>query len=257
MAYSVKLDIFEGPLALLLYLIRKNRVDIYDIPISTITEQYLEYLEVMRTMNLDVAGEFLLMASTLLHIKSRLLLPLEDSEEEAEEEDPREELVRRLIEYQRFKLAAQELVQRRLLGRDVFKRSNATFLDGLKEEDQTIGLEDVSIMELISAFKEILKRLPEDTQGIEFTVDRFRVTDRINSILDVLSAQQSVRFDELIVPTAPRGEVIVTFLAILELARLRMIRINQSTDGIIRLYGADKQTREDAQTHGEEPETTR
>ncbi|HHD10994.1 MAG TPA: hypothetical protein ENK42_01005 [Deltaproteobacteria bacterium] len=252
MAYNVKLDIFEGPLALLLYLIKKNRVDIYDIPISTITEQYLEYLEVMRSMNLDVAGEFLLMASTLLHIKSKLLLPPQDSEEEPEEEDPREELVRKLIEYQRFKLAAEELIKRRLLGRDVFKRRNTSFLDGLKEEDQTIEIEDLSIMELISAFKEILKRLPEDTQGLEFTVDRFRVTDRINSILEVLSEERSVRFDELFIPTAPRGEIIVTFLAILELARLKMIRINQTTDGIIRLYRADREENRD----GEEPETT-
>ena len=252
MAYNVKLDIFEGPLALLLYLIKKNRVDIYDIPISTITEQYLEYLEVMRSMNLDVAGEFLLMASTLLHIKSKLLLPPQDSEEEPEEEDPREELVRKLIEYQRFKLAAEELMKRRLLGRDVFKRRNTSFLDGLKEEDQTIEIEDLSIMELISAFKEILKRLPEDTKGLEFTVDRFRVTDRINSILEVLSEERSVRFDELFIPTAPRGEIIVTFLAILELARLKMIRINQTTDGIIRLYRADREENRD----GEEPETT-
>ncbi len=252
MAYNVKLDIFEGPLALLLYLIKKNRVDIYDIPISTITEQYLEYIEVMRSMNLDVAGEFLLMASTLLHIKSKLLLPPQDSEEEPEEEDPREELVRKLIEYQRFKLAAEELIKRRLLGRDVFKRRNTSFLDGLKEEDQIIEIEDLSIMELISAFKEILKRLPEDTQGLEFTVDRFRVTDRINSILEVLSEEKSVRFDELFIPTAPRGEIIVTFLAILELARLKMIRINQTTDGIIRLYRADREGNRD----GEEPETT-
>ncbi len=252
MAYNVKLDIFEGPLALLLYLIKKNRVDIYDIPISTITEQYLEYIEVMRSMNLDVAGEFLLMASTLLHIKSKLLLPPQDSEEEPEEEDPREELVRKLIEYQRFKLAAEELIKRRLLGRDVFKRRNTSFLDGLKEEDQIIEIEDLSIMELISAFKEILKRLPEDTQGLEFTVDRFRVTDRINSILEVLSEEKSVRFDELFIPTAPRGEIIVTFLAILELARLKMIRINQTTDGIIRLYRADREENRD----GEEPETT-
>ncbi len=252
MAYNVKLDIFEGPLALLLYLIKKNRVDIYDIPISTITEQYLEYIEVMRSMNLDVAGEFLLMASTLLHIKSKLLLPPQDSEEEPEEEDPREELVRKLIEYQRFKLAAEELIKRRLLGRDVFKRRNTSFLDGLKEEDQIIEIEDLSIMELISAFKEILKRLPEDTQGLEFTVDRFRVTDRINSILEVLSEERSVRFDELFIPTAPRGEIIVTFLAILELARLKMIRINQTTDGIIRLYRADREENRD----GEEPETT-
>ncbi len=252
MAYNVKLDIFEGPLALLLYLIKKNRVDIYDIPISTITEQYLEYIEVMRSMNLDVAGEFLLMASTLLHIKSKLLLPPQDSEEEPEEEDPREELVRKLIEYQRFKLAAEELIKRRLLGRDVFKRRNTSFLDGLKEEDQIIEIEDLSIMELISAFKEILKRLPEDTKGLEFTVDRFRVTDRINSILEVLSEEKSVRFDELFIPTAPRGEIIVTFLAILELARLKMIRINQTTDGIIRLYRADREENRD----GEEPETT-
>ncbi len=240
MAYNVKLDIFEGPLALLLYLIKKNRVDIYDIPISTITEQYLEYLEVMRTLNLEVAGEFLLMASTLLHIKSRMLLPADTSEEDdTTEEDPREELVRRLIEYQRFRLAGEELLKRRLLGRDVFKRGLSNILDGLKEEDQKTVVEELSILELVSAFREILKRLPKES-GLEFTVDRFRVTDRINSILDVLSEEESVRFDELFLPTSPRGEVIVTFLAILELARLRMIRINQSADGIIRLYRADR-----------------
>src|SRR5436309_1831312 len=157
-AFPIKLDHFEGPLDLLLHLIKKNEVSITDIPIATITEQYLATLEVMQTFNLDVAGAFLVMAATLIHIKSRMLLPMADDEDEEEEGvGPRQELVRRLLEYQRFKDAADQLERRELLTRDVFVRSVAP-----AEEIPAPGFREVSVFELLTALKRVLDRLPKD-----------------------------------------------------------------------------------------------
>ncbi|HZX35708.1 MAG TPA: segregation/condensation protein A [Thermodesulfobacteriota bacterium] len=237
MSYKVKLDIFEGPLDLLLYLIKKNEVDIYDIPVSVITEEYLKYIDAMKSMNLELAGEFLLMAATLIHIKSKMLLPLpEEGEEEEEGADPRAELMRRLIEYRRFKAAADELYARNLLGRDVFGRGMPFFSDEPEDEEPLeAGLTDVTLFDLLGAFTEILKRAPK-TYHIDITVDRFKVQDKINYIMDFLTRAKSMTFREFFPSDAVKGEVIVTFLAILELAKLCMISLNQTEDGTIRVY---------------------
>ncbi|MBI5560444.1 MAG: segregation/condensation protein A [Deltaproteobacteria bacterium] len=234
-ALNVKLDIFEGPLDLLLHLIRKDKVDIYDIPIALITEKYIEYLDVMKKMNLDIAVEFIVMAATLIHIKSKMLLPIPEEGEEAEEgTDPREELMRKLLEYKRFRSAAEELEGRLVLGRDVFTRGMPfPFPDGLYEEEAPV-FGEVSLFDLIGAFKDIMKRMPHP-YTIDLTVDRFRVADKINHLLEVLSRERSIAFLDLFPPGAERGEIIVTFLAVLELARLLMIKVNQSGDGAIRV----------------------
>jgi segregation and condensation protein A len=235
-AYSVKLGIFEGPLDMLLHLIKKNEVDIYDIPIATIVDQYLEYIEMMKSMSLDLAGEYLVMAATLVHIKSKMLLPVEEEAEEAEEgEDPREALVRKLLIYQRFKESAEELKKRLVLGRDVFSRGMPLPLGDLEEGEEEPGLVDVSLMDLIEAFRDILKRAPK-AYSLDLTVDRFSITDKVNHIMEVIGKNKSVVFKELFPGSAPRGEVIVTFLAVLEVVKLQLIRVHQSEEGVIRLY---------------------
>lgn len=243
MGYRVKLDIFEGPLDLLLHLIKKNEVDIYDIPVAAITEQYIEYLDMLKSMNLDLAGEFILMAATLIHIKSRMLLPIqEEGEEEEEGEDPREELVRKLLEYQRYKEAAEELSKRLLLGRDVFTRGAPSPLEGLDEEDEDSEgwFSDVSLFDLVEAFRRIIKKMPRPYE-LDITVDRFKVADKINYIMNVLSTSGSVPFKDLFARDASRGEIIVTFLALLELVKLLMVKVNQTDDGTIRIYSSANQ----------------
>jgi len=242
MNYKIKLDIFEGPLDLLLHLIKKNEVDIYDIPISTITAQYLEYIELLKEMNLSLAGEFLLMAATLVHIKSRMLLPVPDVGEEDEGEDPREELIQRLLEYQRYKDASEELAGRLRLGRDVFLRGHVPEQSELQREERPL---DVSIFALVESLREILKKAPQDTV-FELTAERFSVSDKINYILDTLGGAESVTFTGLFSEQAARGEIIVTFLALLELAKLLLVKIHQTDDGIIRLYAQEPQEAEAA-----------
>jgi len=234
MDYSIKLDIFEGPLDLLLHLIKKNEVEICDIPVAVITAQYLEYIEMMKEMNLEFAGEFLLVASTLVHIKSRMLLPVDDEAagEEDDGADPRAELVRRLLEYQRYRDAAVDLGERLVLGRDVFKRGGGAVLDGLGEEG---GFINVSVFELMEALKGVLAKTPKDA-GLELTAERFRIAEKINAIMELLEAERSAAFVSLFAENASRAEIIVTFLAVLELAKLLMIRVHQGTDGVIRIY---------------------
>jgi segregation and condensation protein A len=233
MAYKIKLDIFEGPLDLLLHLIKKNEVDIYDIPIAVITEQYLEYIELLKDMNLDLAGEFLVMAATLTHIKSRMLLPMDELAEGEEDEgpDPREELIRKLLEYQMYKEAAGELNERHILGRDVFTRGGAVALEGGDEP----GLMNVSVFDLMDALKGIIERAPAD-KAMELTVERFKIADKINYILDLIGMHKSATFTSLFPEGATKGEIIVTFLAILELAKLLLIKAHQTGDGTIRVY---------------------
>jgi len=243
MNYKIKLDIFEGPLDLLLHLIKKNEVDIYDIPISVITEQYLEYIEFLKEMNLNLAGEFLLMAATLVHIKSRMLLPVPElASEDDEGEDPREELIQRLLEYQRYKEASEELAGRLRLGRDVFLRGHVPEQGELTREERPL---DVSIFALVESLREILKKAPEETV-FELTADRFSVSDKINYILDTLGGAESVTFTGLFPEQAARGEIIVTFLAVLELVKLLLLKIHQTDDGIIRLYSHEPQEAEAA-----------
>ena len=222
MTTRVQVEIFEGPLDLLLHLIKKNEVSISDIPIASITEQYLATLEVMQAFNLDVAGEFLVMAATLIHIKSRMLLPLTDAEDDEEEgTDPREELVRRLLEYQRFKDAADQLERRELLTRDVFVRSVAP-----AEEVPAPGFREVSVFELLTALKQVLDRLPKDVVH-EVMLDKITVREKMTLLLDHLRAQGKTLFESLFAEVKTRMEVVVTFLAMLELVKVRAIRIFQ------------------------------
>jgi segregation and condensation protein A len=223
---KVQLEIFEGPLDLLLHLIKKNEVSITDIPIAAITEQYLATLELMQNLNLDVAGEFLVMAATLIHIKSRMLLPpSEEAEEEEDGLDPREELVRRLLEYQRFKDAAAQLEQRDVLTRDVFVRSAAPV-----EEAAFPGFRDVSVFELLTALRRVLDRLPKDNVH-EVTLDKITVREKMTLLLDTLRAQGQVLFEALFSEAKSRLDVVVTFLAMLELVKVRAIRIFQEELG--------------------------
>ncbi len=226
MSTRVQLEVFEGPLDLLLHLIKKNEVSITDIPIATITEQYLATLELMHDLSLDVAGEFLVMAATLIHIKSRMLLPAsEDAEDEEEGGDPREELIRRLLEYQRFKDAAAQLEQREILTRDVFVRSGAAV-----EEVGVPSFREVSVFELLTALRRVLERLPKEHVH-EVTLDKITVREKMTLLLDVLRAQRQVLFETLFNEVKTRLEVVVTFLAMLELVKSRAIRIIQEELG--------------------------
>jgi segregation and condensation protein A len=232
-AYAVKLPVFEGPLDLLLHLIKKSEINIYDIPISNITQQYLEYLSLMKSLNLAVAGEFLVMAATLIHIKSKMLLPPDETQEDEEEEDPRAELVRRLIEYQRFKEAAQNLEQRELEWREVFSRPPEPATNG---NEEAIGLSDLSLFDLLDALKDVLARVPEK-RSIEIIVDELSVQDRMTLILDSLEQDESIAFADLFSKDETRMAVIVTFLALLELIRLKLVRIVQAElFGAIRIW---------------------
>lgn len=221
---TFRLEGFEGPLDLLLHLIQKNELDIFNIPIALVTEQYLEYLQLMKVLNLDVAGEYLLMASTLLHIKSRMLLP-RSSEEEEGEEDPRAELIRRLLEYQRYKQAALELEQRPLLDRDVFVRLMPAEPEEGPEEERI----EVNLLELLEAFRKVLGRVkPEGVH--EVILESISVEDKIEEILMFLEREnRSVVFHRLFPEQASRRVVIVTLLAILELVKMKRIRIFQLT----------------------------
>ncbi len=236
MSYEIKLDVFEGPLDLLLYLIRKNEIDIYNIPISLITEQYLEYLEMMRSLNLDLAGEYLVLAATLIHIKSKLLLPPVVGESEEEEgEDPRAELVRQLLEYQAFKEAALKLDGRFLLERDVFKRGATVEEESEADEDKEMTLE-VDIFDLVKAFHRIIAGF-DRPEELVIDAEKISLADRINEIMERLSAEKQLTFVELLGDRRDRRRIIYTFLAILELMKLRMIRAFQTGPfGAIRLF---------------------
>jgi segregation and condensation protein A len=225
--YTIRTESFEGPFDLLLHLIKKNEVDIYNIPISAITRQYLEYLDVMKELNLDIAGDFLVMASTLIQIKSRMLLPLPPDEESGEEdgEDPRAELVRRLLEYRKYKDAAITLCQGELLNRDVYIRDFAApELGELKPEKEQL---EVELFGLIEAFRRILATVPAETFH-EVGAEGLSIADRINELLLLLQGTDGACFEDLFIGSATRDQVIVTFLAILELCRLKMLKLTQS-----------------------------
>lgn len=229
--YQIKLeDIFEGPMDLLVHLIKKNEVNIYDIPIALITEQYLEYLEWIKAMNVDVAGSFILMAATLTQIKSKMLLPVH---EDNEDDDPRMEIIRPLNEYLKMKKAAEQLLQRNLLGKDTFIRPQT-------EKDLEVPSDDgyiqVGLFELIDAFRNILADL-DATQHMDFTAERVSIKDRITEIIDTLENKGSVTFNELFIQPIRKSDVVVTFLAILEMVKLSLLRIVQHTQtGVMRLF---------------------
>jgi segregation and condensation protein A len=235
--YAIKLDIFEGPLDLLLYLIKKNEIDIYNIPIALITEQYLSYLKMIKALNLDLAGEYLVMASTLIHIKSRMLLPPPEEPEE-EEEDPRAELVRQLLEHKTFKEIAENLVNRPLLERDVFTRAAALPEELEKPASDEEELIEASVFELIEAFHRIISQL-DKKELMEIDLEKLSLTDIINEIMEQLTVTKSLTFDDLLKEKRDRRRIIYTFLALLELIKLRMIKAYQTSNfGVIRIFPA-------------------
>lgn len=227
--YSVHLDKFDGPMDLLLHLVKKNEMDICDISIAVITRQYLEYIKLMKELNLEVAGDFLVMAATLLQIKSRQLLPQDDPEEpEPEEADPRNELIRRLMEYQQYKEAGMVIGARALLGREVFSRSATEPV--LTAAQNAEGPVEVSLFELVDAFRVLLQRIPVESFHDVAPGDSLSIADCINEILSLLQEQDTLQFEELVREENTRERIIVTFLALLELCKLKLIRIFQGNE---------------------------
>ncbi|MCB1235638.1 MAG: segregation/condensation protein A [Verrucomicrobiae bacterium] len=226
--YKVQLDIFEGPLDLLLYLIKREEVDIYDISIERITKQYLEYIETFRILNIGLAGEFLVMAANLCYIKSRTLLPRHQQppEEDAEEEDPRWDLIRQLIEYKKFKEAATYLHRRETEQQAIFRNVPEKIET---KDDGERPLAEVSIFDLIRAFQKILERFGEDDGRGEIVDEPFTVADKIDHLLKTIPSGVSVRFSTLFENASSKGEVIVTFLALLELMKLNHFVVRQET----------------------------
>jgi len=225
MDYEVRLEIFEGPLDLLLHLIHKNEVDIFDIPIATITDQYLEYLDMMKALNIDIAGDFLLMASTLIHIKSRMLLP--DLKHDDEDEDPRIEITRPLLEYMRFKDVAEDFLDREVLGRDVFaRRVPSYFTDQIEGEDTEL---DVNLFQLIDAFKRIVDQMLPGVR-LRVELDKWSVKEKTETIMALLKEKGSMFFNELFTENGTVSEFIVTFLALLELVHMGLIKVFQPTN---------------------------
>ena len=226
---TIELPQFEGPLDLLLHLIQKHELDIFDIPIAFVTERYVEMIELMRLLDLDVAAEYLLMAATLAHIKSRMLLPTpppdeaEATAEGDEGEDPRAELVRRLLEYQKFKAAAEDLASRGVAGRDVFPRGVPIDV----EEASAAPLAELPVFSLLEAFDKILKKRKLSISH-EVTTERVSIAERINEIVDRLRETRTARFEDLFEAHHALIDLVVTFLALLEMTRLRMTRLYQS-----------------------------
>ena len=227
--YQVSLPQFEGPLDLLLHLIQKHELEIFDIPIAFVTTRYLEYLDIMQSLDLDVAAEYLLMAATLAHIKSRMLLPAappdeaEAGSEDEVEEDPRAALVRRLLEYQKFRAAAEELASRGVAGRDVFPRGAAIDV----ASPAMVPLAELPLFALLDAFEKLLKRR-KLTVSHEVTTERVSISERIQEIVDRLKLARTSVFDDLFEGAQTRIDLVVTFLALLEMTRLRMTRLYQT-----------------------------
>jgi segregation and condensation protein A len=236
-SHRVKLESFEGPLDLLLHLIRKNEVNIYEIPIALITEQYLAYIELMQELNLDVAGEFLVEAATLIHIKSRTLLPRPDPAQDGsgDEEDPREALVRRLLEHQKYKAAAELLHDRETLRSAQFMRADASVAAAAGDEYEP-ELE-VDLFSLLNAFRGVLQRA-QGRARMPLPPEQISIEDRMQQLLDRLSEHQACGFEDLFADgDGSRPFMIVTFLALLEMIRLRLIRVFQGGSfGAIRVY---------------------
>jgi segregation and condensation protein A len=225
--YKVKLEVFEGPLDLLLFLVKRDEIDIYEISIERITRQYLEYLQAFRELNIDVAGEFLVMAANLVYMKSRSLLPADQQppDEDAEEDDPRWELIRQLIEYKKFKEAAADLHTRELEQQQRFARG-ATY--NAEQALAPIRLGEVGIFQLINAFQTVIKRIEAREDLREIFEDQFTVSDKIELILRWIdSSDGPLRFNDLFHTVVSRVEIVVTFLALLELIRLKQVRAIQ------------------------------
>jgi segregation and condensation protein A len=224
--FHIQLPSFEGPLDLLLHLIKKHELDILDLPIAFVTERYLEYLRVMRELDLDIAAEYLLMAATLAHIKSKMLLPQvpgeqQDENEEGEPIDPRLELIRRLLEYQKYKNAAENLGTRAVAGRDVFGRGLSA-----QELEGPAPLAEIGLFRLLDAFQGILERA-QDRRALEVTAESISIKDRIAQITDLLRERRNCEFESLFAGDVTRYDVVVTFLALLEMTKMRLARIYQ------------------------------
>ena len=222
--YKIKLPEFEGPMDLLLHLIKENKVDIYDIPISLITGQYLEYIEIMKELDLEIAGEFLVMAATLIQIKSRMLLPPDEEVPPEEMEDPRLELVQRLLEYQAFKDAASILKEKEDERLKIFGRPPEIPVEE-KALLPELYLFDVNLFDLLAAFKKLLINAPPEMRTI--TRETLTVKDKMVHIVDMIENIESIRFEELFKESFTRVQLIVTFLALLELLRLGLARVYQ------------------------------
>jgi segregation and condensation protein A len=226
-AFHIQLPSFEGPLDLLLHLIRKHELDILDLPVAFVTERYLDYLQMMQELDLDVASEYLLMAATLAHIKSKMLLPQTttadtlEEQDEAYQEDPRAELIRRLLEYQKYKAAADHLGQRPLSGRDVFARGMPAV-----EAQGPAPLAGIELYKLLDAFQGILKRV--SGRVLEVSAERITIHERITQLSELLRLKRYCTFEELFETARTRYEVVVTFLALLEMTKMRMTRVFQT-----------------------------
>lgn len=226
MSYDVRLDAFEGPLDLLLHLIRKNDMEITEIPISQITHEYLGYLDLMKELNLEIAGDFLVMASTLIEIKMKMLLPRHDAE--SSEEDPRTELINRLLEYQRYKDASKKLLEGAVQAKDVFYRGAPVFA----EDDFRL---DAGLFDLLASFQKLLKEAKTEVR--EILHEEIPLEDKIRQVLTWLEQKEFMTFEELFQKETRRMGLIVTFLAVLELIRTKQIQVRQAVPfGEIRVY---------------------
>ncbi|MBN1114466.1 MAG: segregation/condensation protein A [Oligoflexia bacterium] len=227
--YLVKLESFEGPLELLLFLIRKNEINIYDIPIAKITEEYLAALETMKEMNLEIAGEFLLMASTLIYIKSRMLLPVYREEDDPAEtgisEDPREELVRLLLEYQQYQEAGQKLGERDILGRNIFKHPRR------KSDDEERPVANMGLIQLINAYRKVVDKYKDQLSTHQVDLPLKSLQEKMQELsVKYPDGFLNLALDELVSEPVTRGEIVITFLSVLELARLNYIKLIQVSD---------------------------
>ncbi len=228
-SYSVKCEVFDGPLDLLLYLIKREDMDIQDIRISVITEEYLKMIEMMKDLNLEMAGEFLVMASTLMLIKAKSLLPQEEVPLEDEGPDPRAELIAKLLEYQKFKEAAKVLAERQQQYKDVYYRNSPP---AFSEEDYSL---DATLFDLLAAFRTVLSKAPQEVKEILY--EEIPMEQKMREILDLLESKEPLQFLEIFESSRSRREVIITFLAMLELIRLKQIHAKQTEIfGEIRVY---------------------
>lgn len=232
--YNIKIPVFEGPFDLLLHLIKEAKIDIYDIPIALITRQYLQYIEMMKELNLEIAGDFLVMASTLIHIKSRMLLPPDEETPLEEQEDPRLELVQKLLEYQTFKDAASTLREREDEWKKVFSKAPPS------DEDEELYLIDVNLFDLMSAFKKLLETVSPDI--ITITKETLTVKDRMSVIMEMIEGLDAMRFEEIFKGSRTRMHLIITFVSLLELIRLGLVKAYQEKEfGNIWIINPSKQ----------------
>jgi len=236
--YPVRLANFEGPLDLLLHLIKKHELNIYDIPIALVTRQYLDYLDLMSELDLDIVGEFLVMAATLIHIKSRMLLPRPDPKQDDPEEDPREALIRRLVEHQRFKAAAELLHEKEIQRSAQWGRPDERVSEAIGQAPEPEI--DVDLFSLMTAFRQVLERVRQRPRVV-LPPEQIPIEVRIEQLVARLSETEACGFEDLFADVQTRGGMVVTFLALLEMIRLKLIRVfQQGNFGPIRVYKRER-----------------